>query len=248
LVDGGLVYAAAGLSSEVDGGMIIRALNPSSGKIVWTQRQGPRGGGKGFTGRLLVKNGPVLQMGTQPVVWTLDPKTGATKGTSDGGGRKNQMVYDRSWRWLETDCTINRFFEKKPLSKGRGTGQLLVFGPKANYCYHKHQLMDRRWVNHVSAHEIKFKWGNATYWRQELKNPRQIEAMIIAGDVLFTSGSKNRYDPKKGAFLEARSSVDGKVRTLIELDSPPTLEGMAAANGRLYMTTRDGKLRCFGKM
>ena len=61
------------------------------------------------------------------------------------------------------------------------------------------------------------------------------------------NGSKNRYNPQQGGFLEARSAANGQVQKTLDLPVPPALEGMACAGGKLYVATRDGKLRCFGK-
>jgi hypothetical protein len=43
----------------------------------------------------------------------------------------------------------------------------------------------------------------------------------------------------------AVSSADGKKLAEYDLDSPPIFDGMAAAAGRLYMSTVDGKVICF---
>jgi hypothetical protein len=43
----------------------------------------------------------------------------------------------------------------------------------------------------------------------------------------------------------AVSSADGKKLAEYDLDSPPIFDGMAAAAGRLYMSTVNGELLCF---
>ena len=49
----------------------------------------------------------------------------------------------------------------------------------------------------------------------------------------------------KGRLL-ALAAADGK--TLAERDLPPPIwDGMAAAYGRLFVSTRDGKLICLGR-
>jgi outer membrane protein assembly factor BamB len=50
-----------------------------------------------------------------------------------------------------------------------------------------------------------------------------------------------------GYLLWAFSATDGKKLSELKLPAKPAWDGMAAANGRLYVTTEDGKLRCFGK-
>ena len=51
-------------------------------------------------------------------------------------------------------------------------------------------------------------------------------------------------DGKKGALLLAVSACDGKITTLLDLDSPPVFDGMAAAKGGLFVTTTSGKVLC----
>jgi outer membrane protein assembly factor BamB len=65
-----------------------------------------------------------------------------------------------------------------------------------------------------------------------------IGAIVLAGDTVFVAGTRGR--------LLALASADGK--TLAERDLPaPVWDGMAAANGRVYVSTRDGNLICLGK-
>jgi hypothetical protein len=47
--------------------------------------------------------------------------------------------------------------------------------------------------------------------------------------------------------LWAFSAADGKKLAELKLPAEPSWDALAAAGGRLYITTEDGKLRCFGK-
>ena len=49
----------------------------------------------------------------------------------------------------------------------------------------------------------------------------------------------------RGASLWAVSTADGRKIAEYKLDSPPIFDGMIAANGRLYLATKDGKMMCF---
>ena len=49
---------------------------------------------------------------------------------------------------------------------------------------------------------------------------------------------------EKGANLWAVSATDGKRLGELRLDATPVWDGMAAADGKLYLTTTDGKVRC----
>ena len=96
--------------------------------------------------------------------------------------------------------------------------------------------------------------------------------MVLAGRTLFVAGpqdmpgefqafykpgaAENRSAPAKqdsvlegrqGAVLYAVSASDGRKPAEYKLDSPPVWDGMAAANGRLYLATKSGKVLCFDK-
>ncbi|MHC4506863.1 MAG: PQQ-binding-like beta-propeller repeat protein, partial [Planctomycetota bacterium] len=84
--------------------------------------------------------------------------------------------------------------------------------------------------------------------------PVRIRAMVLAGGTLFFAGPPDVFDPKapmaafeggKGAALQAVSAADGKRLAEHKLESPPVFDGMIAAGGRLYVSTLDGKVRCF---
>jgi outer membrane protein assembly factor BamB len=50
---------------------------------------------------------------------------------------------------------------------------------------------------------------------------------------------------RKGGLLLVVSASDGKKLTEYKLESIPVWDGMAAANGRLYLATKNGKILCF---
>jgi hypothetical protein len=54
-------------------------------------------------------------------------------------------------------------------------------------------------------------------------------------------------DGKRGASLFPVSTESGKMGDELKLGSPPVWDGMAVAQGKLYVATVDGKVICFGK-
>jgi hypothetical protein len=54
------------------------------------------------------------------------------------------------------------------------------------------------------------------------------------------------FEGRKGGVLRAVSAADGKRLAERRLDSPPVFDGMIAANERLYIATRDGRVVCMG--
>lgn len=87
-------------------------------------------------------------------------------------------------------------------------------------------------------------------WSQNVEP--EARAMILAGDTLFIAGphGETHEDPdafagKLGVSLQAISAADGTRLASYELKSLPVFDGLAAARGRLFLATRDGKLTCY---
>jgi outer membrane protein assembly factor BamB len=101
--------------------------------------------------------------------------------------------------------------------------------------------------------------------------PVRMRALVLAGDTVFVAG---RCDPDipeirglqdrrriaqivatlpeerlipTDAQLLAFSARDGKQLASLVLDAPPAFDGLAAADGRLYVSCRDGSIHCLGR-
>jgi len=86
--------------------------------------------------------------------------------------------------------------------------------------------------------------------------PIRVLGMVLAGNRLFTVGPPNvvpaddplaAFEGRLGSRLCAFSVDDGDELAKIELDCVPVFDGLIAARGRLYMSTTDGRIVCFGK-
>jgi len=105
-------------------------------------------------------------------------------------------------------------------------------------------------------------------WTDDL--PLQVRAIALADKTLFIAGpplvvneeavfddpeapaikaklaqQSAALQGEAGALLWAVSASDGTKLAEYELDSPPAWDGMATANGRLYLAMVDGKVLCF---
>jgi len=85
--------------------------------------------------------------------------------------------------------------------------------------------------------------------------PVLVRAMVLAPQRLFLAGPPDVLDPKdplaalegrKGGVLWAVSTADGEKLAEHPLPSTPVFDGMAAAQGRLYVSTTDGTVMCMG--
>ena len=82
------------------------------------------------------------------------------------------------------------------------------------------------------------------------------QAMVLADKTLLVAGPPDVLDSKdplaawegrKGGLLWAVSTADGTKLLEHPLDSVPVFDGMAAAAGRLFMLTTDGRVICLGR-
>jgi outer membrane protein assembly factor BamB len=100
--------------------------------------------------------------------------------------------------------------------------------------------------------------------------PIHVRAMVLANEKLFIAGPRDIIDEEeafynpnnseiqtqlteqeaalegsKGGLLFVVSASDGQKIAEYELESLPVWDGMAAANNRLYIATKSGKINCF---
>jgi len=88
-----------------------------------------------------------------------------------------------------------------------------------------------------------------------IRIPVRATAMVIAGDALIAAGTPDVIDPtdawaayegRRGGKLLTVALADGTIRTRLDLASPPVLDGLAVARGRLFMATAGGQVVCMG--
>jgi len=81
-------------------------------------------------------------------------------------------------------------------------------------------------------------------------------AMVAGNKYLAVAGPPaevQRDDPwagfegRAGGELHILDSETGKPGNKVDLDSPPVWDGMAVANGRLFIALQDGSIECFGE-
>jgi hypothetical protein len=81
-------------------------------------------------------------------------------------------------------------------------------------------------------------------------------AVVLADKTLFFAGVPNvgnssdeayaAMQGQRGAKIVAVSATDGSQLAEVPLRSPPVLDGMATAGGKLYLALADGNIVCFG--
>lgn len=111
--------------------------------------------------------------------------------------------------------------------------------------------------------------GIRYFWDHEV--PLMVRAMVLAGDKLFIAGppdlvdeqevvshidstgveamlleQQSAFEGKKGGLLWVVSAENGETERKIKTGFIPVMDGMAAAYGKLFISTREGQLVCLG--
>jgi uncharacterized iron-regulated membrane protein len=106
------------------------------------------------------------------------------------------------------------------------------------------------------------------HWSRQ--SPIYVRAMVLADKTIFIAGPQDiideeqifknpdapgidrklrqqiaALDGKMGALLRVVSASDGKELAQYKLETIPVWDGMAAANGRLYLSMKNGRVQCF---
>jgi outer membrane protein assembly factor BamB len=263
LVRDGIAYGTAGRSSYLDGGIDLFRLDPRTGKML---SRTPIYSPDPKTGRQPAHLGPATLPGARADVLSADEGRVYLRdlafdpsGAEAGTGRPHLLTLtgflDDSWPhrsyWI--------FGTKPSVATGCSSrdrnlvyGRLLVFGGTTIYGYGRktvhwsNQLEDgpyRLFATERSAEGVA---------RWERPVPLQVRAMILAGDRLFLAGPAVeggdwvRPGGKASALLLVVSAADGSELARQQLPAFPAFDGMAAARGKLYVSTTDGRVLCLG--
>ena len=265
LVQDGTAYLAAGRSSYLDGGIFLYGLDPRDGHVLHQRviyspdpetGKMPPGDARTIPGALadvLVSDGASVFMRQVKVFGEEEgkPYVSSTAGLLDG------TWFNRT-RWAvgaapQAQLLVFDDDSAYGVQAYPGTGRNQFFSPgQTGYLLFAGQLKrtaSRRAPGVTGQSEDRQKSG----LRWSVRVPVRGTAMVLANQRLFVAGPPDIVDPadplgafenRKGARLWAASASDGHKLAELRLDSPPVFDGMAASDGRLYLSTTDGNVQC----
>jgi outer membrane protein assembly factor BamB len=265
LVEDGVVYATAGRSSYLDGGIDLLRIRATTGEVLSrtalhspdpkTGRQPPHKSASVIPG----SRWDILS-GDPDFVYlredAFDRKGALAKGKGNPHLLSLTSLLDGDWAHraysiFGTRCSVGIGCARR--DKGLIFGRLLVFDTQTVYGYGRAHV---HWSNAFrdKPHRL-FAVGRLTRkLRWEKSIPIQVRAMILAGKVVFAAGpatkDRDRTNTAAGRttpLLMAFSTADGSELSRVALPTAPVFDGMAAAGGRLYLSLVDGNLICLAK-
>ena len=266
------IYCVAGRSMHLDSGLYFSVLDADSGKLLQESNLKPDITVKGelknaMLPDILVSDGKTIQM--RSTTFSVDDisKPARARGTvalkANAGG-----LLDASWLnntfWKYGAATGQMLvFDDKTACGIRAFGKLIsksyghdIFTPgKGGYTLFAVDLNKPKPRTAVKGKGGKRR-GSRSKSRWELKIPIRAAAMVLAGESLIIAGAPDvadRADPwaafedRKGGLLQIRSTKDGGKTAQLKLDSAPVHDGMAVADGRIFITLKNGSIVCLGK-
>lgn len=259
LVQDGAAYFTAGRSSYLDGGIDFYRLEAQTGKTLSITRiysPDPE------TGKQPEQYGPAYMPGALGEILTSDDQyvylrdmVLDKRGGSQPKGNPHLLTLtgflDDSWAhrsyWIfGTHCSVSIGCSRR--DRNLVSGRLLVFDGSNIYGYGRKTY---HWSNQMQDRAYRLfgmRRGEGTaLWAKPV--PVRVWAMVLADKVLFVAGpdtdnGQEGRDENQEALLMAISTTDGTELARYRLDSAPVFDGMAAANGRLYLSLENGQVLC----
>jgi outer membrane protein assembly factor BamB len=270
LVHEGQCWFVAGRSSYLDGGMHLFALDPATGRVA---RQETIFNADKKTGKMTPTPDSHNMPGVLADILATDGANVFLRqmNVTSAGARAGRHLFstagylDSSW--------FNRTFWKvggvqttgimvtaDDVAYGvevySGKGRDTVFKPGAQgyrlACYSLTQSASA--VDNRPKRRGKTKTGRKVLWQQQV--PIRITAMVRTAEKLFVAGSPDVVDPddphaawegRAGGVLAALDAATGERLSEVKLSAPPTWDGMAAVDGRLFVALTSGELVCLGE-
>jgi hypothetical protein len=233
-------------AQAVDG--FLNDILSSDGQRLFMRHQILDRAGKPQTERVTHLHGPdgYLSSNTSSrLIWTYAPLYTSPHQGAFYDIRLSRVLFPSGRILVEDDDTIYGFGENHyaKMRTDPGGAFALFACPKQSDVPLDRTAKEYRKLALAGKHQVQFNW-----WKRV---PIQAWAMVKTEEALFVAGapgnvsvSQDALDGKAPGRLLAVSPADGTVLSEMTLSSMPVWDGMAAAQGKLYITLVDGSTVC----
>jgi hypothetical protein len=274
IVDPGGVYVAAGRQTQLDGGLWFYALDPASGRALWSTRIDGRNNDRMFTADLMTRVDGQLFMANYTPQQVFDSYTQIDVKT--GRFQRAPFFSREKARWgagMPACCIWSGVlgFLRQPNYGDAQTGEarrhwfygatqegdlVCADWPRSWGCLHLHRTAVIQFEDFscsgptankdLPAGNWVFSAGGATPWKQQIR-PKSVwmKGLVRAGDKLYLASQADEK-PDAGT-LTIFDAASGKILGEIPTPGAPCFDGLSAAAGRLYLSCENAKLACWGK-
>jgi outer membrane protein assembly factor BamB len=239
LVYEGLAYFGVGRHGDSDGGVTVCAVEPDTGKLVWSEHAADY---QGIPDVLAAADGAVYMAS-----YRFDAKTGESRDAREAllrGGRLG-LLNDA---WYLRPIAMRRNLQQWQ-APDRGSAQMMAYHADATCGFLACESVaggDGKMSGDAKLYVRNAKGREA--WEREMPNDARLRGMAITTDRAYVAGL---LPVERGNDLEyvvqAYSLDAGKLLSEREIGSPPVHDGLAIADGRVYVSLQDGRLLCLGE-
>ncbi len=252
------IFVCTGRHPLIEKGITITALVPASGEVVWTKQvteeglgyTNPPGAFRWGTGTDAERKafGKQMPFGSTALAqylvatddevgfgpWSFNSETGERKPRK--WDRVPGVVMQDSFAKLTKGTRrpivhesgySNRYYDRL------GTGRMKVVDGSDQIA----AVTTYKGVTLIRS-------GSAVEWQQDIDELIYVRTMLWAGPHLYLG---TEAPDSSGGVIRKLSAETGEELDRLPLGVAPTFDGMSAAHGRLYVSTQDGKLLCFGE-
>ena len=224
LVQDDIAFVAAGRAPDADGGIEVHAIEPTTGRPIWSKRV-EAGSFRGLVDYLIGGNDAVYLANQR-----FDSRTGSqTEAASNAQHLRGGKVGLLEASWTKHDLALRK--EIQTWKSNGASGQLLAFAPDVTAAYNfeaKQVLVQGDENEHLP-----------------IPAPRQVTGMAITNERLVLAGGLDRSNAALGGFLQLVDLGTGDRTAEESLTAEAVFDGVALSNGRIFVSTQDGKLHCF---
>jgi outer membrane protein assembly factor BamB len=239
LMHEGKCWFAAGRSSYLDGGIRVFALDPATGKV---HRQDTIYSLDPETGKMPPETSPNSMSGLLSDIPATDGSSvfirqmnvSSAEKSSGKPGRRHLFstagYLDPSW--------FNRTFWRVG---GVQTSGIMVLAGDVAYGVEIYPSRSRETVFKPGGQGYRLACYSLT---QSAASPVPERAKRRSPDIVDPQDPHGAWEGRKGGVLAVFDAAGGKKLSEVKLDAPPVWDGMAATDGRLFVSTMSGNVIC----
>jgi hypothetical protein len=256
----------------LDGGITLCSLDPFTGRVLERRvvysgdsetDDMPSGDAFNIPGMLtdvLVGDGSAVWMRRQKVAGGDERRSRPVYAT--GGFRDDSWFNRTTWAVGDVQHAQLLVFDERyayGIEAYASTGRAAAFRPGDK----GYRLFAKPLKGEAAAANVDRRGGSKSKKRKRdsgrdlwsIRIPVRGTAMALAGDTLFVAGAPDVTDDddplgplegRSGGRLLAFHAETGKQISELGLDDLPVWDGMAVANGRVYLATQTGSIVCLG--
>jgi len=268
LVADGLAYASAGRTQGSDGGIVVRAFDPATGKIAWSRTIAPsqnRGQYRKMRRNdLLLKTGDLVQV----MATRMDPKTGEVRKNPTfeyeqflnrqrrAKARKKEFKETMTLEEIAPSIGLEGFISWNWTRLGNRKHMTMNFGnirgdmaswDDGMVCAVAREGTTITAVKRENVGPFGHKVG-APAWRAPLPAGYQATSLILCPNAVVVGGGAYKAGSREGrGFVMALSRDKGEKIAECAFGAPLSYNGLAVAAGRVYVALADGSAACLGR-